>query len=263
MDFFKELKIFVKSIFYWILSFVGFSFFFFAFGLKKAAIFGESYLLPLPTENSFSAQIFKKIRHDLLPPDVQLIATNPMSAFISQILLSLMLSFLVTTPFFLYKIITYLRPALLSRERRAVTWSLLPFIFLFFSGSAFAYFFLIPATFEMLYPYTAAIGAVPFFSINEFMYYVFGLTIATGTMFLLPIFMALLSILGIIPAWIWKKNWQYACFLFLILAAVITPDGTGVTMILLFIPLALLYFTGYFFAVKLSDRQAKVELANK
>ena len=259
MSFLEELKIFIKSIFYWILSFIGFSFFFFAFGLKKVAIFGQNYLLPLPTENSFSAQVFKKIKHDLLPPDVALIATNPMSAFISQIILSLLLGFLVTVPFFLYKIIMYLRPALLSRERRAVAWSLLPFVFLFLSGSAFAYFFLIPTTFKTLYPYTAAIGAIPFFSINEFMYYVFGLTIATGIMFLLPLFMALLSILGIIPAWVWKKNWQYACFLFLILAAVITPDGTGVTMILLFTPLALLYFTGSFFAVKLSSGQAKVE----
>jgi sec-independent protein translocase protein TatC len=241
---------------------VGFSFFFFAFGLKKVVIFGENYFLPLPTENSFSVQVFKRIRSDLLPSNVQLIATNPMSAFIAQILLSLLLGFLLTTPFFLYKIIMYLRPALLSHERRAVVWSLFPFAFLFFSGSAFAYFFLIPATFKTLYPYTAAIGAIPFFSINEFMYYVFGLTVTTGIMFLLPLFMALLSILGIIPAWVWKKNWQYACFLFLVLAAIITPDGTGVTMILLFIPLALLYFTGYFFAAKISNRQAIEQRSN-
>ncbi len=251
---------------YWILSFIGFSFFFFAFGLKKVVIFGENYFLPLPTENSFSVQVFKKVSRDLLPSDVQLVATNPMSAFISQILLSLLLSFLLTVPFFLYKIIMYLRPALLLNERKAVVWSLLPFAFLFFSGAAFSYFFLIPTTFKLLYPYAAIIGAIPFFSIDEFIYYVFGLTIATGTMFLLPLFMALLSLLRIIPAEVWLRNWRYACFFFLVLAAVITPDGTGVTMILLFIPLALLYFTGYFFAAKLSNRNVdnkKVELAKK
>lgn len=248
MSFLKELKIFVKNILYWIFSFAGFSVFFFAFGLKKVAIFGESYILPLPTENSFSVQVFQKIRHDLIPPDVQLIVTNPMSAFVSQIVLSMLLSFLLTTPFFLYKIIMYLRPALLLHERRAVVWSLLPLVFLFFSGSAFSYFFLIPATFKVLYPYTTIIGAVPFFSIDEFMYYVFSLTIVTGIMFLLPLFIILLSSMGIIPAEVWKRNWRYACLFFLILSAIITPDGTGVTMTMLFFPLTALYFTGYVFA---------------
>lgn len=250
MTLLSELKIFVKNILYWIFSFVGFSFFFFLFGLKKIVVFGKSYFLPLPSENSFSVQIFNKIRQDLLPSGVQLVTTNPMSAFISQILLSMLLGFLLTTPLFIYKIIRYLRPALLLRERKAVLLSLFPLVFLFFSGCAFSYFFLIPATFKTLYPYAALIGAASFFSIDEFVYYVFGLMLAVGMMFLLPLFMVLLSFIGIIKAQFWGKNWRPACLVFLISSAIITPDGTGVTMIMLFLPLAALYFTGYIFASK-------------
>ena len=252
MTFLEELKIFIKHILYWFFSFIGFSFLFFLFGLKKTIIFGKEIFLLLPAENSFSVQVFNKFRQDLLPQGVSLVATNPMSAFVSQILLSMLLSFLLTTPFFIYKIIMYLRPALLLRERKAVLWSLLPFVFLFFSGCAYSYFFLIPATFKMLYPYATSIGAIPFFSIDEFIHYVFGLTIAVGIMFLLPIFMVLLNFIGIIKADFWRKNWRFACLFFLISSAIITPDGTGITMLMLFLPLATLYFTGYMFANNLS-----------
>jgi sec-independent protein translocase protein TatC len=251
MDLLKELKIFAKHIFYWVISFVGFSTFFFLFGLKKIVIFGQELFLLLPSENSFTVQVFNKIRADLLPPDVKLLATNPISAFVAQILLSMLLSFLLTIPFFIYKIILYLRPALYPYERKAVILSVLPLALLFLCGSAYSYFFLIPTTFKILYPYTTNIGAVAYFSVNEFIHYVFGLTLYVGLMFLLPVFMVLLSLLGIIRAEFWKNKWRFALLLFLIGSAIITPDGTGVTMAMLFLPLMTLYLLGYAFAYKL------------
>ncbi len=252
MTLLEELKIFAKNILHWLYAFAAFSLFFFIFGLKEMAIFGRNYFLPLPTPNSFSAQIFNKIRYDLLPPDVQLVVTNPMSAFVSQMLLSLLLGFLFTLPFFLYKIIIYIQPALLPQEKKAVLLSLLPFVFLFFSGCLFSYYFLVPATFKVLYPYATSIGAMPFFSIDEFIYYVFGLMMAVGLMFLLPLFMILLSVMRIIEPEFWRNKWRHALLFFLVLSAIITPDGTGITMVMLFLPLMALYFTGYVFANKLS-----------
>lgn len=251
MDFLKELKIFAKHIFYWVISFVVFTIVFFTFGSEKIVIFGQEYFLPLPSENSFTTQVFNRIGTDLLPPDVKLLATNPMSAFVAQILLSMLLSFLLTTPIFIYKIILYLRPALFPHEKRAVILSVLPLAFLFLCGAAYSYFFLIPTTFKLLYPFTTNIGAVAYFSVEEFIQYVFSLTIAVGFMFLLPVFMVLLSWLGIIRAEFWKNKWRIALLLFLIGSAIITPDGTGVTMAMLFVPLMTLYLMGYVLAQKL------------
>ncbi len=248
MAFLEEFKIFIKNILHWIYSFVGLSLFLFFFGSKETIIFGKKLYLPLPSENSFSVEIFNKIRHDILPPGVQLVATNLVSAFVSQMLISFLLGFLLTIPFLIYKIITYIHPALIPREKRAVLWSLLPFVFLFFAGSVFSYFFIIPATFKFLYPFATVMGAIPFFSINEFIQYVFSLVLTVGIMFLLPLFIILLSFLKIIKADFWGRKWRYALLFFLILSAIITPDGTGITMIMLFLPLTALYFTGYFFA---------------
>jgi sec-independent protein translocase protein TatC len=268
MNLFEESKIFIKNILHWIYFFVGSSFFFFLFGLKKMMIFGKVLFLPLPSrdaysllfgknfhfqffsDNSLTIQIFNKIKFDLLPPNVQLIATNPVSAFISQIYLSVLLGFLLTIPFFFYKITVYLNPALLPREKKAVIWSLLSFVFLFFSGAMFSYLFLIPETFNILYPFTTSMGVVPFFSISEFIQYVFGLMIGVGVMFLLPIFMILFSFLGIIKADFWVTKWRFGVMFLLILSAIIAPDV--ITMIMLFIPLLSLYLVSCYFSKKFS-----------
>lgn len=224
----EEVKIFLKNIMHWIYAWLFLSFLFFIF----------------PTENSISVQFFIKIQSDLLPTGVHLVVTNPMSAFVSQILFSLLLSFIITFPFFLYKIIKYLSPALFRHEKKLVFQSLLPSVFLFFTGCVFSYYFLIPATFKILYPYAMAINATPFFGVDEFISSVLGLMIVTGVMFLLPVFMILLSLAGFVSSIFWKSKWRHAMMFFLIFTAVITPDGTGVTMMILFLPLMGLYLLG-------------------
>src|SRR5258708_2460398 len=112
-----ELKEFVRNIFSVIYVFLGSSIFFFAFGLKKISIHGSGYFLPFPSENSFSVQIFNHVKRHLLPQSVQLIVTSPLSAFIVQTELALLLGFILTFPFLIYKIIRYISPALFPKER--------------------------------------------------------------------------------------------------------------------------------------------------
>lgn len=250
MAFLNEFKEFIKSILSWLYFLLGFSFFFSLFGLKEVEMLGKNLFLPLPTLYSFSGQVFKKVQQDLLPAGVQLIVTNPLSAFLAQVLVSLLLAFVLTFPFLLYKMIKYFSPALFEKEKKVAMKVLLPSAFLFLSGCLFAYFLLIPSTFKVLYSFAAIIGAVPFFSVNEFIALVFGMMIAAGIIFLLPIFMALLSSLGLVESGFWKNNWRYALLIFLIFSAIITPDGTGITMLMLSVPLVGLYFLGTFIAMK-------------
>ena len=152
----------------------------------------------------------------------------------------------------------YLSPALLKREKQLIFKSLLPSIVLFFTGCAFAYYFLIPTTFAILYPYAFLIGAVPFFSVNEFISSVLGLMIVAGLMFLLPLFMFLLTFMGFVKSSVWRDKWRHALLFFLILSAIITPDGTGITMMILFVPFSLLYFAGYILTKRLDKNKINV-----
>lgn len=244
MTLFQELKEFIKAISHSLYAFLGFSIFFFSFGLKKVVLFGASYLVPLPSSNTFAVFIFNRIEHDLLPQGVHLVVTSPLSGFISQVVLSLLLALVPTFPFFLYKMIQYLSPALFEHEKKAVMKFLVPLVALFIAGALFAYFVIIPLTFKLLFPYATSIGATPFFGVDEFINSVVSLMVATGVMFLLPLCMILLSFIGLVDGDFWKTKRRYALLFFLIFSAIITPDGTGVTMVLLFVPLALLYEAG-------------------
>lgn len=244
MTLLQELKVFIKDIATWIFSLIGFSLFFYLFGLHKVTIYGKSFILPVFSKNSFSVQAFKIIERDFLPSGVQLIVTNPWSGFIAQLEIAIILAFIVTLPFLLYKIIRYCSPALFEYEKKAVLKSVILFTALFLFGCLFAYYFMIPLTFKFMYPFAASLGVLTFFSLETFMAWIIAILITTGILFLLPIFMFVLSSLRIVSPDFWRKKWRFALLYLLIFSAVITPDQTGITMILLFAPLSVLYMGG-------------------
>jgi sec-independent protein translocase protein TatC len=180
----------------------------------------------------------------LLPPGVTLITLGPLASFIAPITIALLVAFLVALPYFLFLLLRYALPALYPRERVALTTLFLSSVTLFFLGCAFGYFILIPNTFSILYSFAPELGVTPFFSLEAFVSAVFGLTTATGISFLLPILMLLLSQIHLVPAQFWRAQWRIAVAGVVIFSAIITPDGSGVTMVILSIPLLLLYGAG-------------------
>ncbi len=56
--------------------------------------------------------------------------------------------------------------------------------------------------------------------------------------------MYMLVALKIISNEFWKTHWRYSFFIFLVVSAIITPDGSGISMLLLSAPLMALYGVG-------------------
>lgn len=52
------------------------------------------------------------------------------------------------------------------------------------------------------------------------------------------------ALTGVADAKFWRKNFRYAIILFVIFGALITPDGSGITLWLVALPMLLLYFIG-------------------
>jgi sec-independent protein translocase protein TatC len=147
----------------------------------------------------------------------------------------------------------YVLPALYEEERGIVSSIFYTSLVLFFAGCTFAYFILIPNTFAILYSFAGPLSVTPFFSLDSFIWTVFNLTILTGVAFLMPIMMFILSAIGIVSATFWRVHWRGAVVAIVVFAAVVTPDGTGVTMVILSIPLLLLYGLG----ILLSSRRGR------
>lgn len=218
--------------------------FFFFFTFKNVMLFDVQVPIPVISANSLTLTVFRAMEAHLLPQNVILVATGPLSALNAQTLVAVLIGLFVTLPFFIYKFIQYLLPALLPREQKTVFLLMIPAFLLFLSGVWFSYTYVMPPAFAFLFGYAANIGIVPIFSVEDFIATTFLFVVSSGLMFLMPIFMVLFSMVGIIPVSFWKKNWRYAQFFFLVFSAIITPDGSGVSMVLLTLPLVGLYVLG-------------------
>jgi sec-independent protein translocase protein TatC len=53
-----------------------------------------------------------------------------------------------------------------------------------------------------------------------------------------------ISLTGVTDASFWRKNFRYSVLIFVIFGAVITPDGSGITMWLMTGPMIGLYLAG-------------------
>ena len=204
----------------------------------------------LPAATPVAVLVFRKVQADLLPAGVRLVVADPFSAFFAQMLVSLFLALVVAFPWFLYGLVKYLSPALFEHEKKALAQVIFPAVMLFLLGCGFSYTLLIPQTFKLLYPFTTAINALPLFPVNGFIGLVFTMMTVVGAIFLLPVGMVLMNSCGIVDRAFWLKNWRTVMFAFVVFAAIITPDGTGVTMVLLCVPFAALYFLGAFIRIK-------------
>lgn len=249
MSIFEEFQNLRKIFVSWFLIFIILFIFFFGFNIKNVSfqIFGRifHFNIPLPTYDSFSVQFFKKVRKDFLPREMEIITLNPLDALWGQIGISLFLAFVFSLPFLIYNLANFSWPALKKVEKKAILEIFFPSLFLFLLGCFFGYYLLVPLTFKIVYSFVKTLEIKPFFSFRDSISLFLTLLFISGAIFVFPVFMFLGAKFNLIQPDFWRKNWRYATLIFLGFSAIITPDGTGVTMVLLSLPLIFLYWLGY------------------
>jgi len=109
-------------------------------------------------------------------------------------------------------------------------------------------FFLTPLTFRLLFLYVGALGLAPVLGVQDFVTFVLLYSLAFGIVFELPVFVYTLTRLGLIKAAAWRKHWRAAIIGSLLFGMVVTPDNSGITMLLVATPMIALYLGGAWFA---------------
>lgn len=195
--------------------------------------------------DNIAIQLTTFMKDTLLPQEVSLIQTAPGQAFFSQVFIAILLSILISMPLIIREMYAYISPAF-SKSARSIfaIKTFVPTILLFVVGVIFSYIIVIPFILNFLYAYGEAIGVATFFNINEFFPFVLQLLVAFGIAFELPAIMYALSLTGIVDTAFWKRNFRYAVIAFVIFGAVITPDGGGISMWLVVVPMIALYLAG-------------------
>ncbi len=233
--------------------------FFLLFSFRQVPLVGYSVWLPLPTfdlQQSISSQFFVAVKNWLLPDFVFPVVTNPWDAMIVQFKIAMFLALVGIAPIITYEFWGFVAPALKSSERRLIVRVSAPVVVLFILGILMSIVVVLPFTFTFLYSIAIAMGAAPFLQIGDFLDFVLLFTLAFGVAFELPVVMYGLSVLGIVSSDFWKKHWRIAVFGIFAFGAFITPDGSGVTMMLVSLPMLALYVAGYI-AIRLRDRRLR------
>lgn len=203
------------------------------------------YPTPEPLHN-IAAQITDYMRINLVPEDVQLIQTAPGQAFFAQVYIAALVGMVMGMPIIIREAVGFLRPALKENEIHISRSISIPALGLFVSGCVFSYMLVIPYILDFLYRYGESAGLITFLNVVDFVTFVLQFLLAFGLSFQLPLIMYAVTAAGLTDTKFWRKNIRYAIIAIVVFGAVITPDGSGVTMWFIAGPMIALYLAGMF-----------------
>jgi len=213
-----------------------------------------AYPYPDPIHN-LSARLTFFMQDTLLPDDVELIQTAPGQAFFAQIYVSALIGLTASIPIIVREISAFISPAISSKTRIGMFNVFLPAVALFIIGIVFSYLVVIPYVLDFLYRYGEALSVVTFLTINDFISFVMQFFLGFGIAFQLPIIMYGVSLTNVVSPRFWRENLRYAGVILVVFGALITPDGSGVTMWFVSGPMFGLYLAGMLIIERKAARQ--------
>lgn len=161
--------------------------------------------------------------------------------FFTHINVSLSLAFVLGTPFILYQLWLFVKPALYEKERKATVRAFGWCSLLFFLGVLAGYFFVFPLTIHFLGNYRVTDWVENQITLQSYVHMFTWLILIMGVVFEMPILFRVLSRLGIVSKNLLKKYRNHAFVILLIVAAVITPSADAFTLFIVTLPLYMLY----------------------
>lgn len=164
---------------------------------------------------------------------------RPTEAFSTVMRVSLFGGLILASPVIMYQTWRFIAPAMTPREKR---WSYpltAVFVLLFVGGCAVGYLalerglvFLLDFGGDALTP---VIGA------DYYLRFATRFILAFGIAFEFPVFLFALAAFGVLPSSFLASNRRWAVLIILVAAAVITPSGDPLTLLMLAIPMYVLY----------------------
>ena len=207
-----------------------------------------------PVNQNVATQFYSAVQNDLVPRAVAGVPLNrsfqqPWDAYIVMFKIAFFLAIVVGSPVISFEVGRFISPALKPSEKRVILKITIPVVVLFLAGVLLCFLVVLPFTFSLLFSQQNLMGA-NFLVIygDNFIDFVLLFSLGFGIAFQLPVVMYGLSAIGIVSAAFWKRHWRIATAGIFIFGALITPDGSGVTMMLVALPMLVLYVLGYGFA---------------
>jgi sec-independent protein translocase protein TatC len=177
-----------------------------------------------------------------MPPDAKLIAVGVFTPFFIPLKVLLMAAFLLSLPWQMYQVWSFVSPGLYSHEKRFA----IPLIFmgslLAYIGIGFVQFFVLDKMFGFIQGFTPeSVAATP--DIASYVEAILSLYLAFGLAFQVPIVVILLVRMNMVSIQKLKDFRGYFIVLSFVIAAVVTPPDV-ISQLALAVPMCILYELG-------------------
>ncbi len=172
--------------------------------------------------------------------DIDLIATDLSSQFVTHLSTSIYLGLLCASPLIMYELFRFVSPALLENERRYSTKIVISIYALFLMGVLMSYYVLFPISFRFLGTYSVADKVHSMITLDSYISTFISLSLLMGIVFQLPVIAFILAKMGVLQSSQMAKYRKHAFILIMLVAAIITPPDI-LTLILVSLPLYALY----------------------
>lgn len=231
---------------------------------RRLGVIGISILLAAvggwfladPVWHALSSPVMEIARERNRDADINY--TSVTEAFDTKVAIALVLGIVMAAPVWLYQVWAFFVPALKRRERRYAVGFLAAAVPLFFSGVTAGW--LVLPNIVILLTSFAPEQSSTLLTARVYLDFALKLVIAVGVGFVLPVFLVLFNVIGVLSARAIIGGWRWAIVVISLFTALATPAADVVSMIILAIPMVILYFMAAGVAW-LNDRRSARKLA--
>ena len=160
-------------------------------------------------------------------------------AFELKMRIALLVGIVVSSPIWLHQLFAFVLPGLTRRERRFTLGSTVAALPLFLAGCS-AGLLVFPHIVELLAGFASSDDSSVLLA-SDYVGFVITLVVAVGVAFVLPVFVVLLNVAGILPASRLRAGWRWIVLGIALFCAIATPSADVVSMLLLAAPMSALF----------------------
>ncbi len=208
---------------------------------RRLIIIGATILAALILTFAFSTEMVAWLNR---PFPNQLVFYGPTEALFASIKVSFLAAIILSLPVIFYQCWKFVEPALLRKEQR---WAIPLFLLaggLFTLGLVFCNLVILPLVIDFFVSFGLDRDITPQLSVGTYIDFNVKFLLIFGCAFELPLAMTLLAMAGVVSAQVFARYRKHAILLCLIVSAIVTPDATLFTMLLMAVPMMALYEIG-------------------
>lgn len=184
--------------------------------------------------------------------DVQVVILGVTDPFTLQVKISAVVGVVLASPIWLYQLWRFITPGLHRHERRTAYMFVAASLPLFLAGIAVAY-LVLPKGLELLFGFTPE-NVGNYVEVNRYLSFFLRTALVFGIGFLAPLVIVALNMVGVLSGKRLRSWWRGMIFGVFVFAAVATPSGDPITLLVLAAPMLVLIGGAIVFAM-LNDRR--------